>query len=172
MDMTRRKKILLIVGGIGALGAGSFFLTRNKPNSPIYKFWAGIFGYNTDLNVSSSTTGSSSLEDVKPVIQTSSTVTSTNFADNFPACRNYKREVFPIGIGMKGNVVRDIQANLKDLHGKSLAVDGCFGSKTEAAVKSVLGAGKVSTDGFLLIKKAEKAETADILGNLNPLNWF
>jgi len=169
--MTKGKKVLLIFGAFGAMGVGSYFLARNKPTSTIAQFWTGILGSKLTVSGNSTTGNVPKLNEVRPVVQTSSTVNSSNFESEFPNCRGYRREVFPIGNGMKGVVVRDIQKVLNTRHRESLSVDGCYGSKTTSAVKRVLGTSTVSTDGFIELKGGERAKPVDAF-DFNPLNWF
>lgn len=167
--MTKGKKALIIFGGLGTAGAASYFLTKNNPNSPVAIFWTKVFGF--DKKMSSDIP---KLNEVKPVVQTSSTSTGTSSykESDYPQCRGYKREVFPIGMGMKGVVVKDVQKVLNTRYEEKLSADGCFGNKTAAAVQRALGTNVVTTDGFITLKGGQRSKPVDELDFFNPLTWF
>ena len=163
--MKNGQKALMIVGGIAAVGVSSFILTKDDPNSKVHQFYANLFG--VDRNVSGAKEVIPELPKVEPTIQTQTTSTTTSYP-----CASYNKEAFPIGKGMKGTITKKIQENLNTRYKEKLAVDGCFGSLTEAAVKRAIAKTVVSTDDYLVILGKPKATSVDFdILNLHTWGW-
>lgn len=134
--MTNGKKALLILGGVAAVGASSFILTKDDPNSKIGQFYANLFGL--DRNVSSGTNTVKETPELTKVDYTVQTSTS-----NGTSCSGYVAESFPLRKCQKGTKIKNVQTILNTLYttkiGKQLVVDGYFGPGTETALIKATG---------------------------------
>ena len=56
----------------------------------------------------------------------------------------------PFGVGAAGNHVRDLQGRLQKLNYDPGAIDGSFGSNTEASLRSFQKRRAIDTDGIMV----------------------
>lgn len=147
-----KRKTVLLIGGFGLVLTGLYFAFRKKPNTVVGSLISSVKNkispsYNLPTTTGT-TTGTTTSTTTKPVTSTT-TVSSASF---------------PLKYGSRGPEVKTIQGIMNNLYldviGTELVEDGIWGPKTEAAVKKVLGAGRVTLDDYNKLVKANQANVA------------
>jgi hypothetical protein len=144
------KKVVLILLGLGAVGAAVYFIFFNKSeNNPL----AGLFGDDTPKNSGNKvgiTKGYVSPAKTNTVVQNNTAPVKT--------CSGYKAESWPLAVCMKGPNVKAMQTILntvyKDVIGQQLVADGSFGPKTGVALRAAIGRDTLTQNDFNQMAKA------------------
>jgi hypothetical protein len=156
-----KKKVLIIVGGIAAVGTALYFIFKEDANRLFAKYFKGgeITGSDTKMGYVQENASVPSKDIIKPSVITTDHDKDINIAyeaktTNYPGCPSYKTESFPLKKGMKGGYCANVQLALNKVYKKGLVTDGCFGPKTEAALQSVTGRTYVDANNYRLLFSA------------------
>lgn len=144
----KRKKVLLIVGGLGLTATALYLIFRKKPNTVVGSIISSVKqkvspSYNLPTTTGSTTSTNTS---------TTTSSTTTSEVD------------FPLKSGSRGTNVKSLQIMINSLYidkiGIKLVEDGIWGPKTGAAVKTATGLSQISKKDFDKLSKAYWANIA------------
>jgi hypothetical protein len=143
-----KKKVIIVLGGLAAVGTALYFIFRKRPDTAVGSI----------IDKVSKTFGGEELSD-KPVVGSGKSIpsgdiisppSSTTTTKSYP-CPSYKAESFPLSVKMKGEKTKALQLALNKVYKQNLVVDGCFGPNTKTAVKAVIGRDTVKEQDFASI---------------------
>ena len=157
-----QKKVLIILTGLAAAGAGMFFLFKDD-DSKIGVFIRKITGKEPKME-----SGSNDQKDIIKPPPVTTTKTPTTIISS--GCSGYINESFPLKKCMTGSNVEAMQTILNKLYtakiGTKLTVDGDFGPGTEAALYKATSKRQLTQDQYLSLASAATAKS-----NIDG-NWF
>ena len=159
-----KKNVLIVIAGLAAVGTAIYFIFRkdeSKMGSFIRKGESLVKGEELELDTVKIPVGNKS-DGINTVLNT------VPPAGTYP-CASYKAESFPLTSGMKGEKSKALQQAVNKVYKQSLVVDGCFGPKSAAVMKTVLGSTTVSLADF---QKIISSYTVTIAMNPYKTKWI
>jgi hypothetical protein len=168
-----KKKVFIIVGILGAIGAVAYFVFSPKGKVLMGKAFNPVSSVNADTKTKTVVTQTETTNPDDDIHSVSTnvgaeagfslgslfnTVSTKNVDTSYPGCPGYKAESFPLKKGMKGKKIAALQADINKVYlsvlPAKLTMDGCFGAKTEAAVLKITTKTSVSEQDYAKIAMA------------------